>query len=231
MGQLGKWCVLDRSTGIEHTIEIESWDSGRGGGWSYTHTGGECTCDAGTHGGRCEFSCSDGVANGEEDAVDCGGPCAPCVEGWECSHNGTFAGAEVVYDQVGGDGTCDPISEGVCLTRGPRQGIFNLVSESVYIAGSPAGTLWSSVLPCGSDFLPSEDWRSAVGFAGEGPRSISGRSFCMLDQTTGHEWTVVFDSWARSATGGAFSYTRNGSVCECDPGFSGETCADTVPAP
>ena len=223
--QLGPWCVLDRSTGLEHSIEIESWDNARGAGWSFTHTGGACECDPGAHGGACEFTCADGVANGEEDAVDCGGPCPPCLDGWQCSYNGTFAGTEVHYEHEGGD-ACDRVSDDVCIARGESRGIFNSETETSYSFANPTRTLWSSALSCGSVVSPSQTWRDAVWTAGTGPRSIVDRSFCMLDGTTDQEWTVVFHSWATGGTGGEFSYTRSHLECECDPGFTGETCAE-----
>jgi len=37
---------------------------------------GVCICDEGFHGATCGASCEDGLLNGDEDAVDCGGSCA-----------------------------------------------------------------------------------------------------------------------------------------------------------
>ena len=37
---------------------------------------GSCVCAAGAHGIACENTCEDGVQNGDEDGIDCGGPCA-----------------------------------------------------------------------------------------------------------------------------------------------------------
>lgn len=40
-----------------------------------------CTeCVEGRHGVACDATCFDGVANGDEEGVDCGGPCAPCFD-------------------------------------------------------------------------------------------------------------------------------------------------------
>ena len=230
--QLGEWCVLDRTTGLEHSIEIESWASGLDGGWSYTHTGGQCECDpdSGSHGGSCQFSCSDGVLNGEESDVDCGGPCGPCAAGWQCSYRGEFVGTEVHYEHAGG-GACDRVSDGVCISRADRQGLFNSEEETSYEGSSPASTRWAGALPCGSEAAPSQSWRDAVRSDGTGPRAIEGKSLCMLDQTTGLEWTVLFESWARGRTGGGFSYTRSNFACECGPGFGGPSCEEIVDAP
>ncbi len=39
---------------------------------------GACVCPTGVHGDVCEFTCADGVANGAEEGIDCGGPCPAC---------------------------------------------------------------------------------------------------------------------------------------------------------
>ena len=41
---------------------------------------GACTCLDGFHGATCEYSCSDGVLNGDESAQDCGGSCGTLGE-------------------------------------------------------------------------------------------------------------------------------------------------------
>jgi hypothetical protein len=39
---------------------------------------GACFCMSGFHGDACEFSCTDGIRNGTELSMDCGGDCRPC---------------------------------------------------------------------------------------------------------------------------------------------------------
>lgn len=55
--------------------------SGRGDCDDGLYGSAACACDEGYHGIACELSCADGEVNGEETAIDCGGPCGPCA--WE----------------------------------------------------------------------------------------------------------------------------------------------------
>jgi hypothetical protein len=227
---LVEWCVLDESTGLEHSITISAWNSGRDGGWTFNHTGGGCACDLGAHGGSCEFTCTDGVLNGDEDYADCGGDtCAACLDNWECNYNGTFTGTIVDYVQDGGDGTCDAVSAGVCISRGTSSGLYNTVTDGGWDWSDlgPEGTTWDGIFPCEFPGNPGSLWRDAVWATGSGPSAISGKDFCMYDSTTGEEWTILFNSWERSGAGGDFSYTRSQFSCDCDEGFSGDAC-DTV---
>lgn len=61
---------LDEATGIGCNGVGRCYDGPRG---NLT-----CTCDRPYHGLACEFSCTDGVRNGAERGVDCGGQCAAC---------------------------------------------------------------------------------------------------------------------------------------------------------
>lgn len=191
----------------------------------FNHSGGTCACDAGTHGTSCEFTCWDGVTNGDEDYIDCSGDtCAPCAANWECNFNGTFTGSTVDYVQDGGDSSCDSVSAGVCISRGTSGGLFITITDAGWDWGDlgPEGTTWDGVFPCGFLSNPTSTWRDAVWALGSGPRDIEGRQFCMLDSTTAEEWTIVFDTWQQSGTGGDFTYTRSQHSCDCDPGYSCE---------
>ena len=64
---------------------------------------GNCTCAPGFHGTLCEFSCGDGMQNGDETAIDCGGACSSCG----CS-DGLLNGDEVNVDCGGSCPTCVP---------------------------------------------------------------------------------------------------------------------------
>ena len=67
---------------------------------------GVCTCAPGFHGDRCEFSCGDGMQNGDETAIDCGGACGSCG----CS-DGLHNGDEVNVDCGGSCPACLPTED------------------------------------------------------------------------------------------------------------------------
>lgn len=64
---------------------------------------GTCECLPGFHGTSCDFSCADGVQNGTEDDVDCGGACDSC----SCT-DGILNGTEVNVDCGGSCEPCTP---------------------------------------------------------------------------------------------------------------------------
>ena len=223
-------CMLDTTTGIEHTIDWTGWDCCRGGGgFSYDRQAG-CLCDdpVDVHGSACEFSCSDGVQNGNELHIDCGGPCDPCGDDIVCNFNGTFDGTYVLYQQVGGSGECDEVSPDLCITRGTSAGLYNSVFDGSYDWGDegPQGTGWDDTIACGGFLPPSLTWRDAGRNDSRRMYEIADPNleFCMVDDSTGDEWTVRFLEWGQGR--GDFTYERfSGSGCICDPGFSGDDCS------
>ena len=205
-------------------------------------------CQPGVHGEGCVWSCWDGIQNGDEEDVDCGGPCEPCDERWLCNYQGEFTGTRIDYAQDGGDGSCDPVSPGVCITRATSGGLFNAVTDTAFdwVDGGPVGTTWrnwlhpyfdeSGVFTEGSGRCdggvetPTTTWH-AEAWADPGRlRTLPGKTFCMSDTTTGEDWVITFRTWESGAgTSGAgefgdFLYTRRQHACECDPGFHGSAC-------
>ena len=67
---------------------------------------GSCACAPGFHGELCEFSCGDGMQNGDETAIDCGGACESCG----CS-DGLLNGDEVNVDCGGSCPACVPTDD------------------------------------------------------------------------------------------------------------------------
>ena len=95
-------------------------------------------------------SCADGIKNGSETDVDCGGSCSRCANGQSCLSRNDCAGAlcqfERCYECFGG-GDCGPDANGNCFcavpeSGGPRVCITNLqTGPAVGNCGScPAGT-------------------------------------------------------------------------------------------
>ena len=62
-GRFGPSCELCPSCGVNGAC-----DEGIAGG-------GTCVCDVGFHGAECQYSCSNGIQDGDEEDVDCGGSC------------------------------------------------------------------------------------------------------------------------------------------------------------
>jgi hypothetical protein len=69
-------------------------------------------------------TCSDGIKNGSETGVDCGGPhCPPCTIGQTCAHNtdcltarcGDSYGSGTSCESCAGDGVCGRDENGGCL--------------------------------------------------------------------------------------------------------------------
>lgn len=62
-GRFGPSCELCPSCGVNGAC-----DEGIAGG-------GACVCDIGFHGAECQYSCSNGIQDGDEEGTDCGGSC------------------------------------------------------------------------------------------------------------------------------------------------------------
>ena len=74
-------------------------------------------------------TCSDGIRNGSETGVDCGGPhCPPCTIGQTCAHNtdcltarcGDSLGSGTTCESCAGDGVCGDDANGGCLCDAAR---------------------------------------------------------------------------------------------------------------
>jgi hypothetical protein len=111
----------------------------------------------------------------------------------------------------------DIISEGVTITRGSQQGIYNIRVESGWDQNvSPSGTVWNSEftdpLNYGWSNLENVTKRTFDTFHnalnGQIGRNIVGSELVMHDQTTNIYWTVKFTSWTANGEGGGFEYTR-----------------------
>jgi hypothetical protein len=78
---------LRAPSGTLYNFELTTWTRGLGsaqpgdGQFSYLRDGDVCGCEPGFHGANCESSCTDGVWNGEEDALDCGEVCGGACGG------------------------------------------------------------------------------------------------------------------------------------------------------
>jgi hypothetical protein len=90
-------------------------------------------------------TCSDGIQNGDESDVDCGGSCSRCANGQSCRGRNDCAGAlcqfERCYECFGG-GDCGPDANGSCFCAAPESG-----GPRVCITGPQTG---QPVAACGS---------------------------------------------------------------------------------
>jgi hypothetical protein len=87
-------------------------------------TGTDCAsgvCAAGDAGaGTCATTCTDGVKDGDETDVDCGGSCPPCGDGMVCEHDADCVAADRCVNRVcrtascAGPGSCGQPGCGAC---------------------------------------------------------------------------------------------------------------------
>jgi len=105
----------------------------------------------------------------------------------------------------------DRINDDVWITRGTREGLFNIAQENSYDRNgnweSPLGTEWAYGLT--SEVEPSDytEWRDAVrNRANIQTHELPGRTFSMKLTETETYWDVTFLEWERRA--GGFSYIR-----------------------
>ena len=86
------------------------------------------SCDSGLgtcQGGLCEpiATCTDGLENGQETGVDCGGPCTGCADGDDC-----LVGSDCL------SGMCHPVT-GLCFTPNCMDGLVNQDETDVDCGG------------------------------------------------------------------------------------------------
>jgi hypothetical protein len=112
----------------------------------------DCGAGGSCQAGNCIVpTCTDGIKNGNETSVDCGGACPPCTNGQGCVTPGDCASG---LCSAGTCQTCTLIpadncagdSEGSCICRSPDSG-----GSSVCVKGTSTGTsCGSSPCPVGS---------------------------------------------------------------------------------
>lgn len=217
----GDFCLRETASGAETDIGFTSWQSGGGGAFSYTRAGATCECDTGYHGARCQFSCTDGIQNGDEAAIDCGGSeCGVCPPGSQCNFRGTLGTGTVSFTHANNTTDCDQITPDVCINRSTSQPLFNSDAESGWSNATPSGTLWAR----GTCAAPSTTFDSFVSAVGACPPCHIPGNFCLRTTSNGNEYDIDFRSW-QVGGGGGFSYVRTGEACVCEAPYVGATCA------
>jgi hypothetical protein len=68
--------------------------------------------------GSLEMFCSDGIFDGEETDIDCGGGCTPCFDGFHCQMN-----SDCLSKKCGLVGVCDPTSCTDGVQNGNEEGV------------------------------------------------------------------------------------------------------------
>ena len=146
-------------------------------------------------GGGTSPTCSDGVQNGNETGVDCGGPdCAPCSTGATCT-DGIQNGNETGVDCGGPDcspcstgGTCDTPTGLFASNIKPKRAKLNwddmTGAVNYTLELRPAGGSWQSFTASGSNLTISSlsngttyEWRVTTNCSGESSTVSSTCSF------------------------------------------------------
>jgi hypothetical protein len=118
---------------------------------------------------------------------------------------------------------CDPVRDGLCVSRNAGGGFFNADAESVAGRGTPTGTLWKAEA-CSDDDELFLRWRSLS--EGVTPTLIN-VDLCMVDAVTGIEWDIFIRYWGRNTSSdpGIFEWSRSYGGCVCDTGWTGDDCS------
>ena len=128
---------------------------------------GLCLCATGYHGPDCAFTCVDDEQNGDEEGVDCGGPCTPCSTPMppmpcpclEATVTFHVDDTSDLPENNAGDGQCESTNN-TCTLRAAIEEA-NALSEPVVCIQLPAGeynlTIPAGVPPGGSVVIPEED--------------------------------------------------------------------------
>jgi hypothetical protein len=107
----------------------------------------------------------------------------------------------------------DEISEGLHITRGNNQSLFNPLEEDGWDEDvSPVNSLWNfDGWDDFSDIETREYQNLAEAFDDafdDGFAAIPGKRAVMKDTTTGKYWAIHFLTWTQNNNGGGFSYLR-----------------------
>jgi hypothetical protein len=129
---------------------------------------------------------------------------------------------DVSYPGCISSGSCDCITENVCITRDDRGPLYNAITQTMDdVLGSceanPDGTMWAEGV-CGSqEFSDFGNLFSLYG--GCDPLSFVDENMCLYLIEEDVYFDIVFNSWSSSDSGGGFSYSilSNVSIVK-DPG-------------
>lgn len=134
---------------------------GGAGSQSGTMDGGESmdaggTMDAGDTGGPPPDHCTNGVQDGDESDVDCGGSCEPCDDGKACNISPDCESKQCTHDMTCGaeDWCVDLIDDNGC-----QQCIKTSCCESVLecVTGDEKCACWVDCIEKNNDFKPCEE--------------------------------------------------------------------------
>jgi hypothetical protein len=127
-----------------------------------------------------------------------------------------FVGPEINFTKTNYGFEVDYIDNGLAITRGDEQGIFNIEVESEYDRDSrisPANTEWNADGWANLSNVTSrtyDTWRESLG---TNVAQIVGQELIMHDLTNDKYWGIKFTQWTQGvdpmgAQGGGFAYTR-----------------------
>lgn len=126
--------------------------------------------------------------------------------------DGTISFAKAAFADPTDPANQDMITDTVAITRGDRQGIFNILVEDDYEDFfSPAGTLWffggtvQDVIDGAIGFDDFDNWEDAHGSSP--PSTVGVEAVLYLEDDDAYV-DITFTDWGQGGTGGAFAYDR-----------------------
>lgn len=131
----------EAGTYVESTTSTTTSTSTTGGG--STSTTSETTGPPGSTSDDPDSSsggptCSDGLENGDESDIDCGGGCMPCKDGQRCDDSGDCESTACHY-------------VGICVVPGCADGVFDFAEVHLDCGGLACGKTCGLGASCGSD--------------------------------------------------------------------------------
>ena len=227
-------CLWIPDANLFYDVVFSAWESGGGGGFTYTRTA--AVPDECAHGdARCDESNACSCPGGfivDEESGKCRAPSScdanPCGFGATCRPMGLeshVCSCEVVFfDKPRNDSvTCDSLSPNVCIARGNSRPLYNSADEAGYTfdidpceSSSPSLTEWASV-PCSE--ATELDFGSFISesYAGCYPGGTIGVQGCVrLTDGSNESWDIMMTQWCGgdNVGGGCFSYIRSHDVAD-----------------
>ncbi|KAA3635006.1 MAG: hypothetical protein DWQ02_10495 [Bacteroidetes bacterium] len=142
-----------------------------------------------------DATCTDGIQNGNETGVDCGGDCAPCPTCDDGIMNGDETGVDC-------GGICDPCPEGVQMTQWQSSGS----NVAPLLAGDPFNV--------DSIYVEFDMLTYRVEQYSDGNQTVLEGSFNQSASGTGNIWDIVLDQTTPSTltATGIYEISGDGSM-------------------